>query len=388
MNNAEALSLTMQVATPAAARTNLGVLLVDDEPSMLSELAEAAEDMGFTAYTAPAGDVALELLRSHQDIGVVVSDIRMPGLDGLTLTKRALAGRLESQALEIILITGHATLSDAIDALRSGAFDFVRKPFKQRELFDSVNRAMAKAIGRRAVAAFAETGTNAALAQQGQTLDASGVLRLEAVRGLMHELRTPLVPVFGYADLLEITAPSEAVVTYSREIRRGAQQVLDTMDDLLTLTMLKEGMQHIVKQVMPLAPLLERVREGCRAKAEEKGARLISTNDDQAAVLADKDPLERALSILVGIAITLISREGTVLMSVAGTDSALELLIDAREHGGIDAHQRGNDIIADVKQFAPLGLQVAEKVIAAHGGSLSFASAAGFNVRIGVTLPR
>ncbi|MEI6159969.1 MAG: response regulator [Roseococcus sp.] len=131
----------------------LPILIVDDEVNVAAELADAAEDEGYTVHTANSAAAAMAILLAHDEIGVMISDMRMPDCDGLELTRRVLDGRDDMSALEVILITGHATLDDAVLAVRTGAFDFVRKPFRLQQIFEAVARAAARAIERRRVAA-------------------------------------------------------------------------------------------------------------------------------------------------------------------------------------------------------------------------------------------
>jgi DNA-binding NtrC family response regulator len=140
-------------AERAESTAPLAVLIVDDEPQLARELAEAIGDEGYPVEVVHSAADAMELLRSRTDIAVMITDIRMPNRNGLELTQDAIQFRDERDALEVILITGHASLEDANFAVRMGAFDFVRKPFRLQEIFDATSRAMARAAGRRSVVA-------------------------------------------------------------------------------------------------------------------------------------------------------------------------------------------------------------------------------------------
>jgi DNA-binding NtrC family response regulator len=141
------------------------VLVVDDEPNVAAELTDAISEEGYTVLTVHSAMAALELLHTRPEIAVIISDVRMPDGDGLMLTREALLLRGDTDALEVILITGHATLEDAIAAVRIGAFDFVRKPFRLQEIFDATSRAMARAGERRKIAA----GSQSVVGHDGRT---------------------------------------------------------------------------------------------------------------------------------------------------------------------------------------------------------------------------
>nr|WP_294560785.1 EAL domain-containing response regulator [uncultured Rhodopila sp.] len=132
------------------------LLIVDDERAIAAELLEYVTGRGACAEIAHHTTDALERLRAHPEITVLLSDIRMPGENGLGLLSQALDGRDESHALEVVLMTGHATIEDAIAAVQRKAFDFVRKPFSMAALWQTLERANASALARRAAATTRE----------------------------------------------------------------------------------------------------------------------------------------------------------------------------------------------------------------------------------------
>lgn len=128
---------------PAAAQPSaeLMVLLVDDEAELIDELGLALSDAGFPCLLVGSAEAALAILAERPDIGVVVTDVRMPGQDGFTLARRLMETASPERARRIVIMTGHATLSDAADAVSSGAFDYLRKPFTLDRLVEVVTRA-------------------------------------------------------------------------------------------------------------------------------------------------------------------------------------------------------------------------------------------------------
>jgi two-component system C4-dicarboxylate transport response regulator DctD len=116
------------------------VHLVDDDEDLRHALKQSLELEGLsvTCHTS-AEDVADLPLRSLY--GVIVSDIRMPGMDGLTLMRRILG---IDPTLPVVLITGHGDVQMAVEAMRAGAYDFIEKPFAANRLFSVVERALEK----------------------------------------------------------------------------------------------------------------------------------------------------------------------------------------------------------------------------------------------------
>ncbi|MFD1746762.1 sigma-54-dependent transcriptional regulator [Rhizobium helianthi] len=113
------------------------VLLVDDEEELRRSTAQALELSGFNVQTLSSAEQALELAGYAFD-GVIVSDIRMPGMDGMTLMQRV--RELDSE-IPVILVTGHGDVQLAVKAMREGAYDFIEKPFSTAHLAGVLRRA-------------------------------------------------------------------------------------------------------------------------------------------------------------------------------------------------------------------------------------------------------
>jgi len=114
------------------------VLVVDDEQSMRNVLAIALQQEGYEVVTAEDGAAARRELEARS-VDLVVSDIRMPGLDGIEVLRFA---REHAPGTEVILVTAHASTDSAVEALRLGAYDYVVKPFDIDELKVTVQRAL------------------------------------------------------------------------------------------------------------------------------------------------------------------------------------------------------------------------------------------------------
>lgn len=126
------------MTTNAAFAANSQVLLIDDDQYLRQALSQTLDLAGFRV--SALGDAKLvdaSLARDWQ--GVVVSDIRMPGIDGLQLLEQLHA---QDPELPVILITGHGDVPLAVKAMRTGAYDFLEKPFPSDALLDSVRRAL------------------------------------------------------------------------------------------------------------------------------------------------------------------------------------------------------------------------------------------------------
>jgi len=104
--------------------TTFRIMLVDDEERFLATTQKLLTKKGFDVVTAISGMEALEKLNS-QNIHVVILDVKMPGMDGVTTLQEI---KRLFPLVEVIMLTGHATVESAVDGLKSGAFDYVMKP--------------------------------------------------------------------------------------------------------------------------------------------------------------------------------------------------------------------------------------------------------------------
>jgi DNA-binding NtrC family response regulator len=113
------------------------VLLVDDEVDFAETLAERLETRGFAVATAPSGEDALAKLRDST-FDVIVLDVVMPGLGGMETLREI--KRLQP-LVEVIMLTGHATVETAIEGMKHGAFDYLMKPTDTPDLVAKISAA-------------------------------------------------------------------------------------------------------------------------------------------------------------------------------------------------------------------------------------------------------
>ena len=114
------------------------LLFVDDEPALRSLMAERLAERGFEVVEADSGERALELLDQFA-FDIVITDLRLPGIDGARVIE---AARERYPGIVAIVITGYGTVKDAVDAIKRGASDFIAKPFQFDELMHVLQKAM------------------------------------------------------------------------------------------------------------------------------------------------------------------------------------------------------------------------------------------------------
>ena len=129
----------MTAATPTAGRARL--LVVDDDADMLRLLSMRLGAAGYAVTAVGSAEAALAQLDIERP-QLVISDVRLPGRDGLALFDEV---RQRHPSLPVILLTAHGTIPDAVEATRRGVFTYLTKPYDARELLERVNQALALA---------------------------------------------------------------------------------------------------------------------------------------------------------------------------------------------------------------------------------------------------
>src|SRR5512141_2969018 len=122
------------------------ILLVDDDPDLLRLISLRLTSAGYRVRTADSGETALAALAVARP-GAVITDLRMPGIDGLQLFE---AIHRQHPALPVIILTAHGTIPDAVAATQRGVFGFLTKPFDSQELLQKVAAAVALSGGESA----------------------------------------------------------------------------------------------------------------------------------------------------------------------------------------------------------------------------------------------
>lgn len=117
------------------------VLLVDDEVSFVEAMERRLAKRGLDIKTAFSGDDAMQRLKQLKNIDVIILDVKMPGMDGLETLKQI---KKAYPIVEVIMLTGHATVESAIDGMKLGAYDYLMKPCDMDVLMKKLEAAKTK----------------------------------------------------------------------------------------------------------------------------------------------------------------------------------------------------------------------------------------------------
>ncbi len=145
------------------------VLVVDDEANLRRVLSAQLARDGYEVHTAEDGEAGLAFLKEHH-IDLVITDLRMPRLDGMDLLRAALR---DDPSRPVVMLTAHGTVDNAVEALKTGAFDYITKPFDQAE----VRVVVKKALRTRDLASADATGLAAGWSPMGEAARSPGAAR-------------------------------------------------------------------------------------------------------------------------------------------------------------------------------------------------------------------
>jgi len=207
------------------------LLVVDDEAPHLRALCDTLGAQGFSVTGCTSPLAALEALRGGREFALLLTDLMMPGMDGIALLH---AAREIDPRIVGVMMTGHGTVSTAVAAMKEGALDYVEKPFKLSVLVP----VLARALDSRRLRV-----ENEALQQRlrDRTLELEAANReLESFAfSVSHDLRAPLRRIEGFvALLLESLGPdaSAEALEYAGLVRNGVERMNTLIADLLRLS--------------------------------------------------------------------------------------------------------------------------------------------------------
>ncbi|MCJ7773640.1 MAG: response regulator [Desulfobacterales bacterium] len=120
------------------------ILLVDDEVPFVDTMSKRLKKRDTNVFSAYSGLEALECLKQNSDIEVIILDVKMPGMDGIEALRKI---KQQYPLVEVIMLTGHATVETGIEGMKLGAFDYLLKPCEIEDLIAKVKEAVSKKRG-------------------------------------------------------------------------------------------------------------------------------------------------------------------------------------------------------------------------------------------------
>jgi two-component system sensor histidine kinase/response regulator len=405
------------------------VLIVDDDLALLQALPEAMRlrmdevmvDTSSSALTA-LGMIA------QNDYDAIISDIKMPEMDGITLLAEIRSLRPETPTL---LITGHGERDLAVQALRGGVYDFIQKPIDRDYFVASVNRAIDTRRLRRQIAEQQK-----ALARHAQELEATVQERTrelreanalkdqllaseqqarrmaeEAVRVrdqflsiASHELKTPLTTLKATIQLLDrqLRQPDldpDRLKAYGSRLRKELSRLEILVQDLLDASRIRQGQLELRPESVDLVQLAQQVLDRFDHVPERKPEHQLVLEVPKAITgYWDPSRLDQVFTNLVSNALKYSPEGGEVRLSIHQSDSHALVAVSDRGIGMASDDQERlfqpfarSDDVRDSVAGVGLGLYITARIVEQHGGVIKVQSEPGngstFTVRLPLTMP-
>lgn len=357
------------------------IVVIDDEHAMRLSCRKTLEKVGFRVETFEDGAQGLEGVARLKP-GLVVVDLKMPGISGMEVIARV--HEMDPHII-IVVITGYATIDTAVEAMKSGAYDFLPKPFSPEELRLIVNRGLER---RRLTLESRRCEVEREL------------LKRRFVTFVSHQLQTPLVAIHQYLDVLKHLGDTEDAVVKRRE----------WLDRCLKRT---EEMQSIIKSWLTLSKVEGQTLSRQRIKVDLKRiiTDILKTYEELAAadqislvaqlpgeayfVRGDRDCLSVLFDNLIVNAINYNKPGGRVTVSAQPSDG--EVAVSVTDTGvGIpekyrqflfDEFFRIREEGAKKTPGTGLGLSICKRIVSELGGSIDVDSQVDVGSTFRVRLP-
>jgi len=347
------------------------VLVIDDERGIRDMLSYALGKEGYIVFTAENGEIGIEKVKK-EDIDVVITDIKMPGLDGVTVL-----GKIKEikPNTEVIVATGYASMETAIESLRKGAYDYINKPFNINELSALVSKAY-------------ETKQ---LKSQLVSLKELDKLKDEFIAAVSHELKTPLMAISGAIELLLASEGVEDEENLQFKYDENTKKILEIIDrqtkkmrvlvnNILDFAKMEAGFFVLKKQKTSFIKIVNEAIKEVQSLAESKKIEITKQLpvEEDVTVNCDPDQIERVITNFLTNSIKYTQEGGKVSVSFEKTDNEVKLTVE--DNGkGIDKENlekvferfyRVDQSLNRKESGAGLGLSICKKIIELHNGKI------------------
>ncbi len=393
------------------------ILLVDDEPMILSSLKRLFHRNSYTVFTAESGDEALKIMES-QTIGVVISDMKMPGMNGATFLGRV--AELWPKSIRISL-TGYADIEDTINVINdAGIFRYISKPWDDVDIIEVIERAFVtldesnsqiqfqeetsqhnKELLSKNVALKKEIITKSARLEKTSDKLASayqGEIKLRMARqeaeklneakgrflaSMSHEMRSPLNAIIAMNKLLLDSNLSEDQRDLARIAHDGGQTLLSLINDILDFSKIEAEKLALHKEWFDFKKSVENISDLMASQTVNKPVEvaLVLCPGTPRELFGDETRIKQILINIVSNAIKFTERGG-VTINISPLKAGIQICV--QDTGiGIPKSQQ-NRIFEEFFQAdnsntrsyggTGLGLSICNKLLKMMGGYISVSS--------------
>jgi signal transduction histidine kinase len=363
------------------------ILVVDDEPDVellvtqqfRHEIRQGVYEFIF-AYN---GVQALELLKNNPDLGLIMTDINMPDMDGLTLLAKI---KEIPRNIKVVVVSAYNDMGNIRTAMNRGAFDFLTKPIDFSDFEQTLSKTLEEVVF---------------IKQAHKTREQLEIEKLERTRAeerekmeqqflanMSHEIRTPLNAVYGMTRLLQQKLDNEEHLKYVNGIRMSCENLIVIINDILDLSKVKAGRMEFENIPFKPAEIAQHLLDMLSIKADEKNIKLNCTLEASVpeTLIGDPTRLSQVLINLVSNAIKF-TEKGSVDIWIGGEyidDKNFKLQCRVKDTGigmkpdelqkVFDKFTQASTDITRRYGGTGLGLTISKKLVESQGGEIGVSS--------------
>ena len=374
--------------------TSATILVVDDDPRNLRLMESILKSSGYPVLGARDGEEALATL-ARERVDAVLLDVMMPGMNGFEVCSR-IRGRYETRLLPVIMVTALNSLEEKVQALETGADDFLSKPVNRVELLAKLRTIL------RAKALHDEVEhTRLQLEEKNRELLRLEQMREKLTQMVVHDLKNPLTGIVGNLQLLEIQGPGMPPESFRQILTRTQESARQLMGLILTLLdvarMEEEKLTLKRRRLRPEDLIRTCLRQG-EGLARKAGVELVAAlPENLPEVEADPDLSARVLGNLLSNALKHTPAGGRVELGAVAEGEGVRFCVrDTGEGIPLQLLPRVFDKFvvgesspneAGMARGTGLGLTFCKMAVEAHGGRIWVESHPGAGSRFFFTLP-
>ena len=397
-----------RAALAAAQLSPSRVLVVDDEETVTVTLQGILELDGYSVTASTSGEIALELMRTHP-FDVVLTDLRMDGVDGLDLLRELHTISPDSVA---IVLTGYGSIDSAVQALREGAYDYLVKPCDILELRTTVARGLERArlasqLRQRLRDLEQANETNRALnlELEARVERATAELRQEMLAKdefmstVSHDLKSPLTFIKGMANLRRrravATPETQPLIDALDQIESCAGRMAQQLDELVDASRLQSGTPLELRRDKVDLIALAKKAVAEHQQTTDRHALHVSTRLPKLVGEWDELRLGRVLDNLLDNAVKYSPRGGSVKVFIGTTEDGAAVLSVSDRGEGIpesdlphifERFRRGQNVEGRIPGTG-IGLAGVQRIVEQHQGTIAVDTKVGVGTTFTIRLP-
>lgn len=373
---------------------NSNILIVDDEEVVRNICCRSLEKVGYQVQAVENGVKALELLQKGK-FNLVFSDLKMPIIDGIELLE---AVKRDFPLVEVVIMTGYATIESAIDAMKKGAYEFILKPIKPAQIRVVTEKCFEKIqLGEE----------NKALRLANQKLVELQELKDKFLAITSHELRTPVSHLKGYLGILN----DEVYHQLSDEEKKQCMQIIfnavkdleEIVKDMHNLIQLENGFKILQTESVEVNSLIDQIGNDYHLILKKRKQRLkIKKVKSPIPIVADRSQIKGVVRELLHNAIKFTPDGGEVQITTKtegdycvicvkdtgiGIESSKLGKIFEKFYEVQDSNYHSTSKVDFMGGGLGLGLPSVRAIAAAHGGGVKVKSKKEKGTEFSVYLP-